>query len=135
MINSVVLIGRLTRDIEVRYTSNEKAIGNFTIAVQRTYKNENGETEADFINCTIFGKMAEVMQKYTHKGDLIGVDGRMQNRSYETKEGQKVNVTEVLVNNISFINIKKQEENPYKDMKVKVEADQNIQYEESQLPF
>ena len=86
--NKIFLIGRLTKDIEVRFTQNEKKIGNFTLAVNREYKNADGEYETDFINCLLFTNV-DTVEKYTKKGDLISVMGRLQNRSYEDKEGKK----------------------------------------------
>ena len=141
MINSVVLIGRLTRNIEIRYTSNEKAVGNFTLAVQRRFKNANGEYPVDFINCVVFGSQAETLHKYSKKGDSVGVEGSIQKRDYESKDGKKIYVTEVMVDKIYLLpknrdtQEPKQEENPYKDMSIKVESESNIQYEETQLPF
>lgn len=140
MINSVILIGRLTRDTEIRYTNSEKAVGNFTLAINRRFKNQNGEYETDFIDCVVFGKQAETMAQYTKKGDLIGVEGSIQKKQYEDKEGNKRYATEIMVEKITFLQINKKEEtkvenNPYKDMSVKVESESNIQYDESQLPF
>ena len=140
MLNCVVLIGRLTKNVEVRFTSNEKAVGNFTLAINRRYKNANGEYDTDFIDCTIFGKTAETLSKYSQKGDLIGVEGNLQKRVYEDKEKKKHYVTEVMIEKVTFFpkqksTEEKQEDNPYKDMSIKVESESNIQYEESQLPF
>lgn len=140
MINSVILIGRLTKDIEVRYTQSEKAVGNFTLAINRRFKNQNGEYETDFIDCVIFGKQAETMSKYTQKGDLIGVEGSIQKRAYEDKEGNKRYATEIMVEKITFLQTNKKEEpkvenNPYKDMSVKVEASQQFEITDDDLPF
>ena len=139
MINQVILIGRLTKDIEIRYTRDNKAVGNFTLAVQRRFKDSNGNIVTDFIDCVIFGKQAEALQKYTHKGDMIGVEGSIQKKDYENKEGKKVYQTEVMVEKITFLSQGKKketsEENPYKDMSIKVESESNIRYEEEQLPF
>ena len=140
MINSVILIGRLTKDTEIRYTNSEKAVGNFTLAINRRFKNQNGEYETDFIDCVVFGKQAETMAQYTKKGDLIGVEGSIQKRAYEDKEGNKRYATEIMIEKITFLQPNKKEEtkvedNPYKDMSVKVESESNIQYDESQLPF
>ena len=144
MINSVVLVGRLVKDSELRYTPNNKAVGNFTLAVNRNYKNQNGEYETDFIKCTIFGKSAEALNKYVHKGDILGVEGSMQTRQYEDKEGNKKSITEVLIEKIHFINQSKtseykkedsdKEENEYKDMSIKVES--NIELDKDvKLPW
>lgn len=143
MINQVLLVGRMTRNLEVRYTSSEKAVGNFTLAINRRFKNQNGEYETDFIDCVVFGKQAEIMAQYTKKGDLIGVEGSIQKRTYEDKEKNKHYITEIMVEKITFLQTNKKEnkeetkieDNPYKDMSVKVESESNIQYDESQLPF
>ena len=140
MINEVVLVGRLTKDIEVRYTQSEKAVGNFTLAINRRFKNQNGEYETDFIDCVIFGKQAETMSKYTQKGDLIGAEGSIQKRAYEDKEGNKRYITEIMVEKITFLQTNKKEEtkvedNPYKDMSVKTEAQQQFEITDADLPF
>lgn len=134
MINSVVLIGRLTRDIQVRYTQSEKAVGNFTLAINRRFKNQNGEYETDFIDCVVFGKQAETMEQYTKKGDLIGVEGSIQKRTYEDKEGNKRYITEIMVEKITFLQTNKksetpQQNDPYKDFGEIVEK------ENLELPF
>lgn len=103
MINSVSLTGRLTRDPDVRRTNNGKSVATLSIAVERNFKNQNGEREADFINCVAFGNTAEVIEKYCNKGIMVGVEGRLQTRNYENKQGQRVYVTEVIVNNFSFL--------------------------------
>lgn len=103
MINRVVLIGRLTRDVELRYTGSGVANSSFTIAVNRNFKNANGEREADFINCVIWRKAAENFANFTKKGSLVGIEGRLQTRNYENQQGQRVYVTEVVVENFSFL--------------------------------
>lgn len=107
MINNVTLVGRLTRDVEVKYTQNGTAVASFTLAVNRNFKNQNGEIEADFINCVIWRKPAETMAQYTHKGSLIGVVGKLQTRSYDDKNGQRVYVTEVVCDNFQMLESKK----------------------------
>lgn len=97
MINHVVLVGRLTRAVELRYTSQNKAVGSFNLAVNRNFKNQNGEREADFIQCIIWQKSAENLSTWCKKGDLIGVVGRLQTRHYENARGKRVYVTEVFV--------------------------------------
>ena len=106
MINSVNLTGRLTRDPELRVSQSDIAIGNFTLAVNRTFTDRNGERQADFINCVAFKKTAELLKQYVSKGSQIGVTGRLQSRSYENKEGQRVYVTEVVVENLVFLDTK-----------------------------
>jgi single-strand DNA-binding protein len=103
MINNVVLVGRLTKAVDLRYTSNGTAYASFTVAVERNFKNQNGEKETDFINCVMWRKPAENLANYTKKGSLIGVEGRIQTRNYENQQGQKVYVTEVLAENFSLL--------------------------------
>lgn len=106
MINSVNLTGRLTRDPELRVSQSDIAVGNFTLAVNRNFTDRNGERQADFINCVAFRKTAELLKQYVSKGSQIGVTGRLQSRSYENKEGQRVYVTEVVVENLVFLDTK-----------------------------
>lgn len=103
MINRVVLVGRLTRDVELRYTQGGAAVGSFTIAVNRQFTNQQGEREADFINAVIWRKSAENLANFTHKGSLIGIEGRLQTRNYENQQGTRVYVTEVVVDNFSLL--------------------------------
>lgn len=103
MINRVVLTGRTTRDLELRITNSGTNVCSFTLAVDRNFKNKNGEREADFISCIAWKKTAEVMSQYVKKGSVIGVDGRIQTRSYDNRDGQRVYVTEVVVENFSFL--------------------------------
>lgn len=110
MINRVVLVGRLTRDPDLRYTSGGAAVATFTVAVNRQFTNRNGDREADFISCVIWRKAAENFANFTHKGSLIGVDGRIQTRSYENQQNQRVYVTEVVVENFSLLESRSQSE-------------------------
>lgn len=103
MINRVVLVGRLTRDPELRYTANGAAVASFTVAVNRQFTNSQGERETDFINCVIWRKAAENFSNFTNKGSLVGIDGRLQTRNYENQQGQRVYVTEVVVENFSLL--------------------------------
>lgn len=103
MLNRVVIVGRLTRDPDLRYTPNGIAVANFTVAANRPFKNQQGEQEADFINCVIWRKPAENLATYMKKGSLVGVDGRIQTRSYENQEGKMVYVTEVLAESVQFL--------------------------------
>ncbi|TDM21838.1 single-stranded DNA-binding protein [Macrococcoides canis] len=103
MLNRVVLVGRLTKDPEYRVTQSGVAIANFTLAVNRTFTNANGERQADFINCIVFRKQAENVNTYLHKGSLAGVDGRLQSRSYDNQEGRRVFVTEVVCESVQFL--------------------------------
>jgi single-strand DNA-binding protein len=103
MLNRALLVGRLTRDPELRRTSNGKAVASFNLAVERNFKKEN-EQEADFINIVAWGKVAENTANYCSKGSLVSVDGRIQTRNYENNQGQKVYVTEVVAESVQFIN-------------------------------
>lgn len=103
MINNVVLVGRLTRDPDLRSTGSGISVATFTLAVDRNYSNKQGEREADFINCVIWRKGAEVFSNYTSKGSLVGIEGRIQTRNYEDKDGKRVYVTEVVVSDFSFL--------------------------------
>ena len=109
--NNVNLIGRLTKAVDLRYTQNGVAYGSFTIAVNRRFKNQNGEREADFINCVIWKKGAENLANFTHKGSLIGVSGAIQTRNYDNQQGQRVYVTEVLVENFDLLESRKTADN------------------------
>lgn len=106
MINRTVLVGRLTKDVELKYTQSGQAIASFTLAVNRQFTNTQGEREADFIQCVIWRKAAENFKNFTHKGSLVGVDGRIQTRSYDNQQGQRVYVTEVVVDNFSLLESK-----------------------------
>ena len=103
MINRTVLVGRLTRDPELKRTANGVAVVSFNLAVNRQFTNSQGEHEADFINCVIWRKAAENFVKFTNKGSLVGIDGRIQTRNYENQQGQRVYVTEVVVDNFSLL--------------------------------
>lgn len=107
MINRTVLVGRITKDPEIRYTQSGMTVANFTVAVNRQFTNANGEREADFIGCIIWRKAAENFCNYTHKGSLVGIDGRIQTSSYE-KEGQRVYSTQVVVDSFSLLEPKQQ---------------------------
>lgn len=108
MINNVVLVGRLVRDVDLKYTNSGKVATNFTLAVNRDFKNEQGVNEADFISCAAFGKQAENMARFLGKGSLIGVEGRISTRSYQAKDGKTVYVTEVITSKVGFLESKKQ---------------------------
>ena len=131
MTNTVILIGRLTKEVEIRYTEKEMPIGNFTIAVNRQFKNTNGDYETDFINCVIFGEIAKSMSQYTTKGDLIGIKGRLQTRTYEDKENKKHYITEVIAERITYLQNKKKEEPKIIDGKTPIVVDT----EQFELPF
>ncbi|EMZ3439725.1 single-stranded DNA-binding protein [Listeria monocytogenes] len=106
MMNRVVLVGRLTKDPELRYTPAGVAVATFTLAVNRTFTNQNGEREADFIQCVVWRKPAENVANFLKKGSLAGVDGRIQTRNYEDNDGKRVFVTEVVAESVQFLESK-----------------------------
>ena len=131
--NTITLLGRLTKNPEARYTSTGKAVTLFTLAVNRPYTNSDGQREADFINCQAWGKTAEVVGNHVSKGDRLLVEGRLQIRSYTDKEGVKRYATEVVVNRVEFIEQKK-------DSNVKTEASPmddfvSADFEQDSIPF
>ncbi|MGF3113707.1 single-stranded DNA-binding protein, partial [Facklamia sp. P9177] len=97
--NTVQLIGRLTKEVDLRYTSSGTPVGSFTLAVNRSFTNQQGEREADFIRCVIWRKAAENLANFTRKGSRIGVEGSIQTRNYDDDQGNKVYITEVNVRN------------------------------------
>lgn len=103
--NNVILVGRLTADPEVRYSTgeNSNAMCRFSVAVQRRFKNAEGNFEADFPNCVAFRQTAEFVNRYFHKGDMIGITGHLQTGSYTNKDGVKVYTTDVMVDNVEFV--------------------------------
>ncbi|MED4587837.1 single-stranded DNA-binding protein [Priestia flexa] len=103
MMNRVILVGRLTKDPELRYTPNGAAVATFTLAVNRAFTNQQGERETDFINCVVWRRPAENVANFLKKGSLAGVDGRLQSRSYEGQDGRRVYVTEVVAESVQFL--------------------------------
>ena len=103
MINNVVLIGRLTRDAELRYTPSNIAVATFNLAVNRNFKNQAGDYEADFISCIMWRQQAENFANWVKKGNLVGITGRIQTRSYDNQQGQRVYVTEVVAESFKIL--------------------------------
>ena len=132
--NSINIVGRLTKDVSLKYTQNGVAVANFTVAVNRQFKNANGEREADFINVAQFRKGAELTAQYMSKGSQIGVTGRIQTRNYENNEGKRVYVTEVVAENVQFLESKKSSE-PKQETNPLDEAGSPIDISDSDLPF
>ena len=140
--NKVILIGRLTRDPELRYTANNKAVCDFTIATNRPVVRD-GERVADFINCRVWNKTAENLVKYQTKGNLIAVIGRMQVDKYQDKDGKNRNYTYVLVEDLEYLERKKEdtqeakqeEKNESEDFNINTEVQQQFDYDSSDLPF
>lgn len=128
--NKVVLVGRLTRDPEVRVFSNGNPVANFTLAINRNFKNKDGNIDADFIPVAVYGRQSDVIQKYVTKGSQLGVDGRIQVRSYDAQDGSKRYVTEVVADNIELMGSRKDNTNPvnaYVDTTSEVYMDQPSQ--------
>ena len=138
--NKAILIGRLTKDPELRYTQNEKAVSNFTVAVNRQFTKENGEREADFINIVVWNKQAENTKQYLSKGSQVAIEGSMQTRSYKDDNDKTIYVTEVIASSVQFLDNKKSdqqenevsphdfqapEEDAYEDMGNQIELDIN----------
>lgn len=103
MINSVVLVGRMVKDADLRYTAQGQAVATFSLAVNRNFKSQNGEREADFISCVIWRKQAENLANWAKKGTLVGIEGRIQTRNYENSQGQRVYVTEVVAESFQVL--------------------------------
>lgn len=103
MLNRVLLVGRLTKDPELRYTPSGVATATFTLAVNRTFTNQSGEREADFINVVVWRRPAENVANFLKKGSLAGVDGRLQTRNYEGQDGKRIYVTEVVAESVQFL--------------------------------
>ena len=106
MLNRVVLVGRLTKDPDLRYTPNGVAVANFTLAVNRPFTNQQGNRDADFINCVVWRRPAENLANYMSKGSQVGVDGRVQTRTFEGQDGKTVFVTEVVADSVQFLESK-----------------------------
>ncbi|OWT13556.1 single-stranded DNA-binding protein (plasmid) [Staphylococcus aureus] len=141
MLNRAVLVGRLTKDPELRSAPNGVNVGTFTLAVNRTFTNAQGEREADFINVVVFKKQAENVKNYLSKGSLAGVDGRLQTRNYENKDGQRVFVTEVVADSVQFLepkNNNQQQKNNYQQQRQTQTGNNpfdNTEEDFSDLPF
>lgn len=113
MINRVILVGRLTKDPELRVTPSGVPVATFTLAVNRNFTNQQGEREADFINCVVWRKPAENVANFLKKGSLAGVDGRLQTRHYEGQDGKRVYITEVLAESVQFLEPRNKSGNGY----------------------
>ena len=102
-LNTVTLVGRIVKELDLKYTSSGTAVGTFTLAVNRPFKSASGEREADFINCVIWRKNAENFANFTRKGSLVGITGRIQTRNYEGNDGKRVYITEVVADNFTLL--------------------------------
>ena len=119
--NKVILNGRLTKEVEFRATPDGTSISSFTIAVNRKYKDQNGNYPTDFINCKAFRNTAEFINKYFHKGDRINIEGEIRTGSYDDKDGNKRYTFDVIANEVEIVELKKQEENKTEVKETKVE--------------
>lgn len=129
--NRIVLLGRLTKEAEVRYTQNQKVVATFTLAVDRDFKNEKGEREADFINCVAWGKAAELIGNSCAKGHRLCVEGRLQIRQYDDKNGQRRWMTEVIVSGFDFVERRSDAQNGVKSM---ADMGKDVPFEQ-EVPF
>lgn len=132
--NKVILIGRLTRDAEVKYANSGTAVARFNLAVARRFKKE-GEQTCDFVNCVAFSKTAEFLEKYGHKGTKFIVEGSIQTGSYTNKEGQKVYTTDVLVQSVEFAESKSSAQKYQKAESQKAEFVAVDEIDDEELPF
>ena len=133
--NKVFLIGRLTRDPELRYTGSNTPVATFSLAVNRNFSNQNGEREADFINIVVWRKQAENVAKYCTKGSLVAVEGRIQTRSYDHQDGSKRYVTEVIAEEVEFLSSKPQGENATEPQEPEPQAKLTPIEDDGDLPF
>ncbi|MEB5791460.1 single-stranded DNA-binding protein [Mammaliicoccus sciuri] len=134
MINRVVLVGRLTKEPEYRVTPSGVQVATFTLAINRTFTNQNGERHADFINCVVFRTPAENVNKYLNKGNLAGVEGRLQSRSYENNEGKRVYVTEVVCDSVQFLEPKSNNQQQSNYQRPQYNQQQGYQQQNYQQP-
>jgi single-strand DNA-binding protein len=134
MLNKCVLIGRLTKDCELRYTPNGKAVATFTLAVDRP-RRADSEKETDFIPVVAWGKTAENCANYIGKGSLAAVDGRIQVRSYEAKDGGKRWVTEIICDSVQFLDRRGQQEQEQQQQGQVVQMGQEVEFSEDDIPF
>lgn len=134
MINNVCLVGRLTHKADLKFTTNGKNYTQFSLAVQRKFKNQSDEYETDFLNCTLWGKAAENFTKFTRKGSLVGVEGRLQTRNYE-KDGRKIYITEVIAENFSLLESKSTTEARDTQAQETTNIPETIEFSEDDLPF
>lgn len=132
--NKVILIGRTTQDIELKRMTNGNEVTTFNIAVNRSFKNANGEYDTDFFPCVAFKKLAETISRYVKKGDLVGIEGRLQTRSYTDKDNIKRYVTEIIVDNIDFLQPKPKAE-PKAEPKPKTDPFGIDPLDDDDLPF
>lgn len=138
MINRVIIVGRITKDPVLRKTAAGTSITSFTVACNRRFKQE-GQPDADFINCTSWNKVADNVNKYTHKGSLVGVEGRIQTRSYDDQQGKRVYVTEIVAENVQFLDSKNASNNHEQIQESTYQNDfqssAELRIDDNELPF
>lgn len=135
MMNNVTLVGRLTKDVELKYTGSQTAVATGTLAVNRQFKSANGEKETDFINIVAWRKTAEILSDYTSKGSQIGITGRIQTRNYEDKDGKRVYVTEVLAESVSLLDSKSNNQQPQQKQETPFGNSKPMDVSDLDLPF
>ena len=137
MINRVVLVGRLTRDPELRRTGNGTAVTSFTLAIDNRLKDANGQYTTSFIPCVVWNQQAENCVRFIHKGSLVGIEGRLNQRTYQNKEGNNVQVIEVMCDSVQYLDPKKQEEPSQEAPTPTVETSKtkNVDVPDDDLPF
>ena len=135
MINRVVLVGRMIRDPELRRTQQGDAVTSFTLAVNRNFTSRDGQQQADFINCVVWRKPAENVERYCSKGSLVGVEGKIQTRSYDNSQGQKVYVVEVICDSVQFLDTRNQNQAPMDTQKVQQKVNDNYSGTYDKSPY
>lgn len=133
--NNVSLVGRLTKDVELKHTTSQTAVATGTLAVNRQFKSANGEKETDFINIVAWRKTAEILSDYTSKGSQIGITGRIQTRNYEDKDGKRVYVTEVVAESINLLDSKSNNQQPQQKQETPFSNNNPMDISDSDLPF
>ena len=133
--NQTCLIGRLTKDVELKYTGSQTAVATGTLAVNRNRKSENGEREVDFINFVAWRKTAEILSSYASKGSQIGITGRIQTRSYEGNDGKRVYVTEVVAESVTLLDSKSKNQQPQQKQETPFNNNNTMDTDNFDLPF
>ncbi len=133
--NNVSLVGRLTKDVELKYTGSQTAVATGTLAVNRQFKSANGEKETDFINIVAWRKTAEILSNYASKGSQIGIIGRIQTRNYEGNDGKRVYVTEVVAETVMLLDGKSNNQQPQQKQERPFSASSTVDIDELTLPF
>jgi len=134
-LNRIILIGRLTRDPELRYTASGKAVANFALAVDRKFTNQQGERETDFINIVVWNKQAENCANYLKKGRLAAVDGRLQIRSYEDREGQRRKAAEVVADSVQFLDARGSQPSQEEEYTDATDGGDDMTFNDADVPF